>query len=83
LYVRQEAQGQGLGRQLLATAARHLAQQGLTRLVIRSLDTNTPACGFYEACGGRKVGEVEKEDYGFFNLERIYGWEDSAIIYQK
>jgi ribosomal protein S18 acetylase RimI-like enzyme len=83
LYVRPDKQGQGVGKKLLETAVRHLAQHSMTKLVIRCLDTNVPACGFYEACGGHKVGEVEKEDYGFLNLERIYGWEDSAVIYQR
>ncbi len=83
LYVRPDKQGHGVGKKLLATAVRHLAQHSMTKLVIRCLDTNVHACGFYEACGGQKVGEVEKEDYGFLNLERIYGWEDSAVIYQR
>jgi GNAT superfamily N-acetyltransferase len=83
LYVRQEWQGQGVGKALLATAVRRLAQLGMTQLVIGCLDTNAPACGFYEACGGQKVGEVETEDEGFPERQRIYGWEDSAVIYQK
>jgi len=83
LYVRMDRQGQGVGKKLLATAVGHLAQLGMSKLVIRCLDTNVPACGFYEACGGQKVGEVETEDEGFPELQWIYGWEDSAAIYKK
>jgi ribosomal protein S18 acetylase RimI-like enzyme len=82
LYVRQDKQGQGVGKQLLATAVHHLAQLGMTRLVISCLDTNAPACGFYEACGGQKVGEVEKEVEGFTEVHRVYGWKDSSVIWQ-
>jgi ribosomal protein S18 acetylase RimI-like enzyme len=83
VYVRADKQGQGVGKKLLATAVRHLAQLGRHKLVIGCLDTNTPARGFYEACGGQKVGEVETEDEGFLERQRIYGWEDSAVIYQR
>jgi hypothetical protein len=54
----------------------------MTRLVISCLDTNAPACGFYEACGGQKVGEGEKEDEGFTEVHRVYGWKDSSVIRQ-
>jgi len=83
LYVRMDQQGQGVGKRLLATAVRHLAQLGMTKVVIRCLDTNARACAFYDSLGGQEVGEVEKEDYGFLNLESIYGWEDSAAIYNR
>ena len=81
LYVRQDRQGQGVGKKLLQTAVRHLAQLGKTKLVISCLETNEQACGFYEACGGQKVGQIETEDYGYPEPQRIYGWEDSSIIY--
>jgi hypothetical protein len=51
------------------------------QLVIGCLETNMPARGFYEACSGQKVGEIETEDYGYAEPQRIYGWEDSTIIY--
>lgn len=83
LYVRADKQGQGVGRKLLQTAVRHLADLGMTKLVIGCLETNMLARGFYEACGGQKVGEIETEDYGYPEPQRIYGWADSAVIYQK
>jgi ribosomal protein S18 acetylase RimI-like enzyme len=81
VYVRGDKQGQGVGQKLLVTAVRHLAELGMHQLVIGCLETNMPARGFYEACGGQKVGEIETEDYGYAEPQRIYGWEDSAIIY--
>lgn len=83
VYVRADRQGQGVGKKLLATAVGHLAQLGMTQLVISCLETNTAACGFYEACGGQKVGQIETEDYGYPEPQRIYGWGDSAMIYQE
>lgn len=83
LYVQQAWQGQGVGKKLLATAVRHLAQLGMSKLLISCLETNEPARAFYEACGGIKVGEKVTEDDGYPEPQRIYGWEDSTIIYQK
>ncbi len=83
LYVREDKQGQGIGQKLLATAVHYLAQRGMTKLIIGCLDTNEPACGFYEACGGQKVGEVKTEDYGYSERQWIYGWEDSTILYSR
>ena len=80
LYVRQAWQGQGVGKALLQTAVRQLHQIGKTKLLIGCLDTNAPARGFYEACGGQEVGEKEMEDYGFAERQIIYGWEDISIL---
>ena len=83
IYVRQAWQGQRVGKALLQTAVRHLTQLGMHKLLISCLETNEAACAFYEACGGKKVGEKETEDYGYPEPQRIYGWEDSSILFQK
>ena len=76
LYIATDWQGKGVGRELLNTAVSHLAQLGHTNLIIRCLSTNTPAQGFYEALGGKKVGEVETEDSGYKQIEWVYAWEN-------
>ena len=69
-----------MGRELVRAAVVHLTQLGMKALVIRTLATNALASRFYKSLGGQIVGEVEKEDYGFNNLEWIYGWEDSSAL---
>jgi GNAT superfamily N-acetyltransferase len=80
LYVRQSAQRHGIGRRLLARAVGDLVRHGMSRLVIRCLESNAPASAFYEYLGGVALGNIEQEDYGYTNLERIYGWEDATVL---
>jgi ribosomal protein S18 acetylase RimI-like enzyme len=76
LYVRTEHHGRGVGRRLLEAAVRFFVVQGKTALMIGSLNTNTPAAGFYSAMGGRIIGTRDGDEYGFKITEDIYGWED-------
>ena len=57
LYVRPEARGTGLGRQLLVTLAKVCADRGWTRFEWWVLDWNTPAQGFYRSLGARPEEE--------------------------
>ena len=52
LYVQDDHRDQGLGRQLLKTAATHLAHQGCASLFLWVLRDN-PSKWFYERLGGR------------------------------
>jgi ribosomal protein S18 acetylase RimI-like enzyme len=80
LYVRQSHQGCGLGRGLVRTIATHLVRHGMTSLVITVLDANAPARQFYEALGGRIVGEGKFEDEGMTLREVVYGWDDIRTL---
>lgn len=76
LYVRPEQHSRGTGRALVQAAAAHLAQMGMTTLLIGCLEVNTPARGFYERLGGRVVAEREVDQDGFLLPEVVYGWTD-------
>jgi ribosomal protein S18 acetylase RimI-like enzyme len=80
LYVLPAYQGRGHGRRLVEATARHLAQSGLTALIIRCLKTNPPGRAFYEALGGRLVGEVAWEEHGFTGQEVVYLWPDTRAL---
>ncbi|MFN8443444.1 MAG: GNAT family N-acetyltransferase [Caldilineaceae bacterium] len=80
LYVRPEAQGQGIGRQLVQAAAAHLAAMGCTELHIATLAANAPARRFYEAIGGTVVGEREFDEEGVLLPEVVYGWPDIEVF---
>ena len=81
LYLLREAQGRGLGRRLLASAARALAVQGATSLVIAVLHDNLSARSFYEHLGG-----VAGEPYaahapgGGLTREITYRWAQIADL---
>lgn len=74
LYVRGDRQRQGIGRALVAAIARRLLERGMAELRIGALQSNASARRFYEALGGRIVGEREIEDAGFTLQEVVYGY---------
>ncbi len=57
LFVRPEARGRGLGRQLLAWLARAALERGCARLDWAVLDWNEPSIGFYLGLGARRLDE--------------------------
>jgi ribosomal protein S18 acetylase RimI-like enzyme len=64
LYLRESAQGRGIGRALLAEATRHLRSQGFPTAVLWVLEGNGRARRFYEAArwtrdDGRAIFEAE------------------------
>ncbi|HEY8615434.1 GNAT family N-acetyltransferase [Phenylobacterium sp.] len=77
LYVLRRAQGQGVGRQLLARTARALRDQGFGSLVISVLRDNTRARGFYERLGGvAEPARREPGPGGGLLWEVAYRWPD-------
>jgi GNAT superfamily N-acetyltransferase len=81
LYVLPEHQSRGVGRQLVAAAARHLAAEGMETLWIRVLKVNAPARGFYEALGGRLLFEEQIEDEGVTLDQVAYEWPDIRALF--
>lgn len=80
LYVRESHQHRGHGRRLVQAVAAHLAQMGRHALVIGCLTANAPARRFYEALGGRLVGEREFDEAGVKLPEVVYGWPDTRAL---
>jgi ribosomal protein S18 acetylase RimI-like enzyme len=80
LYVRESYQRRGIGRRLVQAVAARLAEMGMTALTICCLPANVRARRFYEALGGRVVGECESEDYGVMIREVVYGWADTRAL---
>ncbi len=74
VYLLQEAQGRGLGRALLETAARHMAEAGLDAWMCWVLADN-PARYFYEAMGGVSFQQKDIEIGGRTLVEVAYGWK--------
>jgi GNAT superfamily N-acetyltransferase len=75
IYLLQEHQGRGTGRRLFEAVVRELVNRDLNSMAIWVLAEN-PACGFYEAMGGRKVYERQEEFRGVVLEETGYGWDD-------
>jgi GNAT superfamily N-acetyltransferase len=79
IYLLAEHQGKGIGRQLLGAVIRCLMAQGLTTMLVWVLAGN-PACKFYEAMGGVRVGSKPVEIGGVKLEELAYGWRDISDL---
>ncbi|AIB13981.1 GNAT family acetyltransferase (plasmid) [Azospirillum argentinense] len=79
LYLLDEAQGQGLGRRLMATMAERLQEGGKRTAVVWCLRDN-PARWFYERLGGVRVAERPIRFAGAELVEIAYGWRDLAPL---
>src|SRR5256885_780919 len=55
IYLLERSQRRGVGRQLVGAVAARLLEAGLTAMSVWVLADN-PACGFYDALGGRQIG---------------------------
>ena len=74
IYVLQRAQGRGAGKRLFQAVVDRLIAQGHKTMLVWVLEGN-PACGFYEAMGGRRV-DVRDDAIGDVTLRDIgYGFD--------
>lgn len=81
IYLLKQAQGRGLGRELMRAAAHELHRRGHTSLLLWVLKDNLPARRFYEALGGQLLREKTIEIGGQTLIEVAYGWRDlDALI---
>lgn len=77
IYLLPSMQRQGIGRELFAHMAREIAAQGISHLLLWSLQQNT-STGFYERLGGKLVAE-DVQEIGGENLRLVaYGWSNLA-----
>jgi len=80
LYLLPEAQGRGVGKQLLRALSAKLQARGFKAAWVRVLSDNVPARRFYERCGAEAVCETEEEIDGFVYREHFYGWRNLAKL---
>jgi ribosomal protein S18 acetylase RimI-like enzyme len=79
LYVAPEHQEQGVGRMLLYRLFDGLIDSGLNSALVWVLADN-PARFFYEAMGGRRVGEKHRRLWNADLPQAAYGWNDLRIV---
>jgi len=80
LYVDRGYQRQGIGRKLAEGMALFLSGRGSRRLLIGVLAANDPARRFYEAIGGRLIGQRPFDDEGVLLDEVVYAWDDTGPL---
>ena len=75
LYVLQDHQRRGVGRELVCACARHFVRQGEFGFYLWVLKANR-ARMFYEALGGQEVGEKTERLGQHSFAEVAYAWHD-------
>lgn len=76
VYLLETAQGNGIGRRLVAAIAGHLLDEGVESLMLWVAAQNRQACRFYEKLGGTIIGEKTLTIAGTEVLTVAYGWDD-------
>jgi ribosomal protein S18 acetylase RimI-like enzyme len=82
-YILRRAQGRGIGRALMATAARTFAANGLAPFALWVLEFNAGARAFYERLGGKLIGRQSFPLADTTALEVAYGWDDAAGVIES
>ena len=81
IYVLEAYQGNGIGRELIHSAAKELGQRGYQTMLIWVLEDNTPSRAFYERMGGVLVEEKQYFPVGTTRLAEVgYGYELVQLI---
>lgn len=75
IYLLEGWQGRGLGRALVRRFAAELCARGFGSMAVWVLARN-PAVRFYEALGGKVIGEQRIERAGEWYTEIAYGWRE-------
>jgi ribosomal protein S18 acetylase RimI-like enzyme len=79
IYIRESAQGRGLGRALVQAVVDGLLALKLDSMILWVIDGN-PACKFYEHLGGEYIREKEVGIGGRLVKELAYGWRNISSI---
>ncbi|MCT8158774.1 GNAT family N-acetyltransferase [Pseudoruegeria sp. SHC-113] len=83
LHVSPDAKGGGVGRALMARAARELLDLGENSLYLTVIDANTAAIAFYEAMGGAASGPFPDAVFDQPVQAYRYDWTDLPALAAK
>lgn len=80
IYLLEEYQRGGLGRQLLLSTARRMKDDGIESMLLWVFEKNNGARRFYESLGGELIGSKEIRIGATDLVEVAYGWEDIRTL---
>lgn len=80
LYVSPLFKRQGIGKRLIAEAARHLVGEGFRGAGLGVVEGNEPAILFYRALGGREAGRYTDAGPLWRSPNIIYAWPDISVL---
>ena len=82
IYLLENYQGMGVGKQLLKTLFEHFNQEGYDKVYVEVLEENNTRF-FYEYYGANLVKTVETHIAGAVLKESIYQWESIEEVLEK
>lgn len=80
IYLLEEAQGFGMGRELMRHLAEALVAGGCHSAALRVARDTSKARGFYEHLGGVDAGEDLHKVDDFNMVTAVYGWQDISVL---
>lgn len=84
VYVLPACHRRGIGRQLMAACAQHLAVQGFRAVMLWALEDNGRARAFYETLGGQFIGRKATVIGDTPLMEVAYGWPNlNALLAEQ
>lgn len=82
IYILYQSQRQGIGRALVRSFAKQLANKGFRSVMVWVLEKN-PSVAFYTGLGGTQVAEKQIEIGGAQMTEIALGWQDLADLLEE
>ena len=80
IYLLEEYQRRGLGRQMLLSTARRMKDDGIESMLLWVFEKNRGARRFYESLGGELRGRKEIRIGVAGLVEVAYGWKDIRTL---
>ncbi|MGI8383858.1 N-acetyltransferase family protein [Robertmurraya sp. P23] len=79
IYLLQEYQGKGIGRQLVKPLIEQFTNDGIGSMTVLVLEEN-PSKHFYQSLGAIEIDRLQDTLVGKEVIELVYGWKDLSII---
>lgn len=79
IYILQEYQGKGIGRQLVKSLIEQLTKVGIHSMTVLVLEEN-PSKHFYQSLGAKEIDQLQDTIAEKEVIELVYGWKDLSII---
>jgi len=79
IYLLEEYQGRGIGRQLVKPIIEQLTDDGINSMTVFVLENN-PSKNFYQSLGAIKIDQLQDTLAGKEVIELVYGWKDISKV---
>jgi L-amino acid N-acyltransferase YncA len=79
IYILQEYQGKGIGRQLVKPLIEQFTKEGIHTMTVVVLENN-PSRYFYQSLGAIEIDQLQDTIAGIEVIELVYGWKDLTKV---